>query len=130
MRQLFDRLERTYGLDTVTRRARQGVWAGFAALIVLLLLGGLQLYQSGQSGLAPVLVRVLPLLLFLPSIMTQRPRGHAWLAFVSLLYFMQGTMIATLPDKTWLGLLEIAASLLLFVASMSFARWRSRQLRQ
>ena len=48
--------------------------------------------------------------------------------FVSLLYFMQGVMIATLPDKTWLGMLEVAASLALFISSMFFARWRSRQL--
>ena len=128
MRAALERLESRHGLNRLTQRARQGVITSYATLIAVLFIGGLQLLSQSDSGLMPLLVRILPLVLFLPSILTQRPRGHAWLAFVSLLYFMQGVMIATLPDKAWLGLLEVVASLALFIASMLFARWRSRQL--
>ncbi|SFH72466.1 DUF2069 domain-containing protein [Modicisalibacter xianhensis] len=128
MRAALERLEKRHGLNRLTQRARQGVIASYVVLIALLFVGGLQLQAQSDNGLMPMLVRILPLILFLPSIVTQRPRGHAWLAFVSLLYFMQGVMIATLPDKAWLGMLEVAASLALFISSMFFARWRSRQL--
>ncbi|MCG7598446.1 DUF2069 domain-containing protein [Halomonas sp. McH1-25] len=128
MRAALERLEKRHGLDRLTRLSRQGVIVSYGVLIALLFLGGLQLQAQSDSGLMPMLVRILPLVLFLPSIVTRRPRGHAWLAFVSLLYFMQGVMIATLPDKAWLGMLEVVASLALFIASMFFARWRSRQL--
>ncbi|GHA86837.1 DUF2069 domain-containing protein [Modicisalibacter luteus] len=128
MRAALERLEKRHGLDRLTQLSRQGVVISYGLLIALLLLGGLQLQAQSDSGLMPMLVRILPLILFLPSIVTQRPRGHAWMAFVSLLYFMQGVMIAALPDKAWLGSLEVLASLALFVSSMFFARWRSRQL--
>lgn len=128
MREALEKLEKRHGLDILTQRARRGVLSSYVTLIALLFLGGLQLQAQSDSGLMPLLIRVLPLILFLPSILTCRPRGHAWLAFVSLLYFMQGVMIATLPDKAWLGLLEVIASLILFGSSMLYARWRSRQL--
>lgn len=130
MRAALERFEQRHGLARLTQRARLGVLVGYVSLIALLTLGGLQLQIESDAGLLPIVLRVLPLILFLPSIVTRRPRGHAWLAFVSLLYFMQGVMIATLPNKAWLGLLEVAAALLLFTASMLFARWRGRQLRQ
>ncbi|MGC3874407.1 DUF2069 domain-containing protein [Halomonas sp. GXIMD04776] len=129
MRAVLEGLEQRHGTALLTQRTRQVVLGSYVALVVLLLIGGLQLQAQSSSGLLPVLVRVLPLVLFFPTLYTRRPRGHAWLAFVSLLYFMQGVMLATLPGKTWLGLLEVVASLALFVSSMLYARWRSRQLR-
>ncbi|QJQ96626.1 MULTISPECIES: DUF2069 domain-containing protein [Halomonadaceae] len=130
MRQLFEEWETRHGLDRLTERSRQAVLAGYIALLILLTYGGLNVHSVQEGGFTPVLVRVLPLILFLPSIMGRRPRGHAWLAFVSLLYFMQGVMIATLPGQALLGLLEIAASLTLFAGSTCYARFRSRQQRQ
>lgn len=130
MRQLFDRLEDRHGLDNLTSLSRQVVLTSYIALLALLSYGGLTMHNVGEDGITPILFRVLPLILFLPSILGRRPRGHAWLAFVSLLYFMQGVMIATLPDRVWLGMLEILASLALFIGSMCYARFRSRQQRQ
>ncbi len=130
MRAALERFERRHGLAALTQRARNGVLVGYAALIALLLFGGLQLQLQNGNGILPIVLRVLPLILFLPAIIARRPRGHAWLAFVSLLYFMQGVMITTLPGKAWLGLLEVVAALLLFTASMLYARWRGRLNRQ
>lgn len=130
MRQLFERLEERHGLDILSQRSRQVVLGSYIALLVLLSYGGLRLHGGEESSIAPFVLRVLPLILFLPSILAQRPRGHAWLAFVSLLYFMQGVMITTLPGQTLLGMLEILASLTLFVGSMCYARFRSRQQRR
>ncbi|MBZ9556674.1 MULTISPECIES: DUF2069 domain-containing protein [unclassified Modicisalibacter] len=115
--------------DQRLRQARRVVIGSYAALIVLLCLGGWLLKSQHQVGWGPILVRLLPLVLLLPSLLTRRPRGHLWLAFVSLLYLMQGVMIASLPDKLWLGGLEIAAAAVLCVASALYARWRGRQLR-
>lgn len=130
MRAALERLEKRHGLAPLTQRARLAVLVSYVSLIVLLLVGGLQLQARSDSGMLPLLVRVLPLVLFLPAIVTRRPRGHAWLSFVSLLYFMQGVMVATLPGQSWLGLLEAIVSLALFASSMLYARWRSRQLKQ
>ncbi|SHE93441.1 Uncharacterized membrane protein [Modicisalibacter ilicicola DSM 19980] len=129
MRAALERLEQRHGLTQLAQRTRTVVLVSYVALATLLVVGGLQLQANSESGMLPLLVRVLPLVLFLPAILTRRPRGHAWLAFVSLLYFMQGVMLMTLPSAAWLGMLEVVASLALFVSSMLYARWRSRQLR-
>jgi uncharacterized membrane protein len=121
-------LEARRGLDHLTSRSRQLVLASFCALILLMIFRGLMV-QSDLSHLGPLLIFVLPLVLFLPSIIGRRPRGHAWLAFVSLLYFSQGVMVATLPGQGLRGVLEAVVSLVLFTGCMGYARFRSRQLR-
>lgn len=128
MRQWLDDLEARRGLDHLTARSRQLVLASYAALVVLMVYRGL-LVQSDLSHLGPLAVFVLPLVLFLPSIIGRRPRGHAWLAFVSLLYFSQGVMVATLPGQGLRGLLEAMVSLALFTGCVGYARFRSRQRR-
>jgi uncharacterized membrane protein len=122
-------MEQRHGLALLTQRTRTAVVTSYGLLILLLLVGGALLQANTDSGWTPVLVRVLPLILFLPTIISRRPRGHAWLAFVSLLYFMQGVMVASLPGQFLLGALEIIASLALFASTMLYARWRSRELR-
>ncbi|MCI0508918.1 putative membrane protein [Chromohalobacter marismortui] len=128
MRQRLDQLASRHGLSRVATLARRGVWGGMAALALLQIFGGWQLYASGQVDLMPIAVRLLPLVLFLPSVVTRRPRGHVMLAFVSLLYILQGLMIAQLPDRLAWGVLETLAALVLFVSAAAYARWRRQQL--
>ena len=73
----LERLEARHGLESLTRKARQAVLASFVLLIALLLISGWQLRSNNGTEWLPVLVRALPLVLFLPSILTRRPRGHA-----------------------------------------------------
>ena len=103
--------------------------ASFGVLLLLVVYRGF-LVQGDEFNWRPVVAFVLPLVLFLPSIIGQRARGHAWLAFVSLLYFTQGVMLATLPGQSMRGVLEAAVSMALFAGCMGYARFRSRQLRR
>lgn len=89
MRQWLEDVEARHGLDKLTLRSRQLVLASFALLLVMVIYRGF-LVQGDAFNWRPVVAFVLPLVLFLPSIIGQRARGHAWLAFVSLLYFTQG----------------------------------------
>lgn len=129
MRGYLDALEARHGLDHLTHLARRCVVISLSVLIALMVLRGF-LLQGETFSWRPTLTFVLPLLLFLPTVIAKRPRGHAWLAFVSLLYFAQGVMVATLPGQTLRGILEALVSLALFVGCMGYARFRSRQLRQ
>lgn len=128
MRRWLEELEARHGLDALTERARRLVLGSFILLMVLVVWGSLSM-QAGDNPLTPIIVRILPLVLFLPSVIGQRPRGHAWLAFVSLLYFTQGVMVATLPGQGLRGGLEALTALALFTGCMFYARFRSRQLR-
>ncbi|KAE8438302.1 MULTISPECIES: DUF2069 domain-containing protein [Halomonadaceae] len=128
MRQWLETLEDKHGLDTLTRQARLLVLVSFGVLLLLVIYRGF-FVQGETFNWRPVVAFILPLVLFLPSIIGQRARGHAWLAFVSLLYFTQGVMLATLPEQGMRGVLEALVSLALFTGCMGYARFRSRQLR-
>lgn len=128
MRQWLERLEARKGLDHLTDASRRLVLGSYVVLLGLALYRGLLVSTDGNP-LVPLVAFVLPLVLFLPSILTRRPRGHAWLSFVSLLYFTQGVMVATLPGQELRGGAEALASLALFTGCMGYARFRSRQLR-
>ncbi|WP_111411877.1 DUF2069 domain-containing protein [Billgrantia lactosivorans] len=129
MRRWVEGLEARHGLTPLTERSRRLVLVSYVALLALLVWSGLAM-QAGDNPLTPILIRTLPLVLFLPSILGKRPRGHAWLAFVSLLYFVQGVMIATLPGQGLLGVAEALVALGLFTGCMFYARFRSRQMRE
>lgn len=129
MRQWLEDIETRHGLDKLTLKSRQLVLASGAILLVLVIYRGF-LVQGDEFNWRPVVAFVLPLVLFLPSIIGQRARGHAWLAFVSLLYFTQGVMLASVPGQSVRGISEAIVSLALFAGCMGYARFRSRQLRQ
>ena len=128
MRQWLEGLEAEHGIDKLTRLTRQLVIGSFIVLLLLVIYRGF-FVQGDTFNWRPVVAFVLPLVLFLPSIIGQRARGHAWLAFVSLLYFTQGVMLATLPGQGTRGVLEAVVSLALFTGCMGYARFRSRQQR-
>lgn len=71
----------------------------------------------------------LPLLFFLPIIINKSPKGHAWLCFVTLVYFLQGSTTFIQPGKAMLGLVEACLALLLFGAAMMYGRWQAIYLR-
>lgn len=127
MRRWVEDLEVRHGLDSLTERSRRLVLGSYVVLTLGLLTWGVLLSQEG-GNLRPLLLFLLPLALFLPSLVARRPRGHAWLAFVSLLYFMMGVNVAILPGLGWLGWLIVLASLALFTGCMFYARFRSRQI--
>lgn len=129
MRAWLDKLEQRKGLDNLAYRARLLVLVSYALLVALAAYRGFMVESAG-GPMTPLLVFVVPLLMFLPSIITNRPRGHAWLAFVSLLYFTMGVMIMTLPGQVFRGVLEMLAALALFTGCAGYARFRSRQLQR
>lgn len=130
MREWLEEVERKYGLAPLTRYSRQLVVASFVVLLLLMVYRGALIQGAEGFNWRPVVAFVLPLILFLPSVIGKRPRGHAWLAFVSLLYFMQGVMVATLPEQHLRGIVEACVSLALFTGCMGYARFRSRLLRE
>ncbi len=128
MRRWLESLEADKGVDHLTARSRRWVLGSYGILVLALVIWGLLLTRN-DGNLRPLLAFLLPLLLFLPSLLGRRPRGHAWLAFVSLLYFMIGVNVAILPGLGWLGWLIALAALTLFGGCTLYSRFRSRQLR-
>lgn len=99
--------------------------------LLALLLAGLITNPLPEESRLWVILAVLwvPLLIFLPAVIMRDPRGHAWLCFVSLVYFMQGTTTFIIPGKAGLGALQALLALTLFTSAMMYGRWRGMELR-
>ncbi len=114
-------------------RIRLTAWLSRLQLIALIaLIGYWTLVQSPPKQANPWIIATVltfPLLVFVPSVIVGHARGHAWLCFVVLLYFIAAVMNATTPGKELLGLLESLLTLGLFTSAMLFARWKSQLAR-
>lgn len=68
------------------------------------------------------LIHSLPLLIFLPGLLQRRPRTHAWLSFVILLYFIHAVLLAFDPVRRWLGVIEVILCVAIFTLLILFIR--------
>lgn len=100
----------------------------WAAYVGLLLQQSLDAYLH-QAPWFIWLVKLLPLLIFLPGMLKDRLRTLIWLCFVCLGYFLILVQrIFAEPDSPVVisGLVSVVV---LFIAAMMYVRWRARALR-
>ncbi len=126
---LFRTFEQRYGATGARQRARRVVTISWVVLLVVTLATGLMLAQrGGTESLLPVILRIVPLALLGVVLRTERRRGYGWLAFVSVLYVIQGAALLQLPGLWWLGLVEALSALTLLLTAGSYAfhirRWQ------
>ena len=75
------------------------------------------------------LVKLVPLLIFLPGMLRDRLRTYIWLCFVSLGYFVALVeRLFALPGDIPAAIATVAV-VTLFIAGMMYVRWRARELR-
>jgi uncharacterized membrane protein len=74
-------------------------------------------------------LKVLPLLLFLPGMLRDNLRSFIWLCFVCLGYFLILVQRMFAQPESLLVAGGLLAVVLLFVAAMLYVRWRARELR-
>lgn len=113
-------------LSASTAKARRAVWIAYLALLALLVVSGIWHYSQGHAEVAALLVRILPLVLFLPTLLLQRRRGHIWLTALGVLYAVQGILIITEGGQSVLVFAEVLAAAALSVAAFYYVRWRGR----
>jgi uncharacterized membrane protein len=115
------------------RRAEWMRKGALLATLVLLAVIALQtlVAPSGnrQPNIVVWLVLSLPLLVFLPGLWRGSVRSLAWLSFVSMLYFAQA-VTAVFAGLGAVTVLELLASVALFIFTLLFVRWRARAERE
>lgn len=127
------RLETGKDISKLAAQSRFWVLLSYFGMLILLITNGALMAKEGApfNVIAILaLLPTLPLLLFAPGIWIRRPRSHAWLCFVSLLYFMHGVDQASLPNNHLIGLGLSVLSFILFMAAMMFSRWESLRVRE
>ena len=71
-----------------------------------------------------LLIELVPLRFVVPGMLMGSPRGHSFTCSVVNLYLIKGALAAFDPNRQVFGLLEIAASVAVFVSALLFVRWR------
>jgi uncharacterized membrane protein len=112
------------------RIARAVVLTAYFFLLLLVLAWHAWLFPAPHVPVSlMLLITAVPLLVPLRGVLHGRARSHLWAAFLSLVYFVHGVGEAMAnPAERWLGLAEVASSLLLFFAATLYARWASEPL--
>lgn len=105
---------------------------GYFGLFGLLMLWNTVLAPSSHFPVAMVLlVAVTPLLLPLKGLLNTNLKSCAWAAYISLIYFVHGTMEAySNADERVLAGLEVFFSLLLFFGATFYVRFTGRASKQ
>ena len=71
-----------------------------------------------------LLIELVPLMFVVPGMLMGSPRGHSFTCYVVNLYLIKGALAAFDPNRQVFGLLEIAASVAVFVSALLYVRWR------
>ncbi len=98
---------------------------GFFGLFSLLMLWHTVLVPASQLPTAFILlITITPLLLPLRGLLNGQRKSCAWMAYISLLYFVHGTVEAygNAPERLY-ALLEVLLSLLLFFGALFYVRF-------
>lgn len=117
-------------VSDLARNARIARWVALAGYLLLLLgltLSTLVWPSRGRDPNVVIwLIVTVPLLIFLPGLWRARPRTHAWLCFVTLLYFLMAVPNVFIADGRELAVVELVGVVMLFLGSMFYVRWAAR----
>ena len=107
---------------TVKQKLTAGLWITHSSYAILLLLISWLNFQSPDNGIKLLLIKTIPLLIFIPGFIKQHHRTYSWLCFAILPYFIWITPLAigrgALTD--WIVALLIVIN---FIAAMMTSRW-------
>ncbi len=95
----------------------------YAVLLVLVALSTWQSIEgTAASGWMIAIVRMVPLLVFLPAILGVNIRGLIWLCFILCLYFTDAVVDVMTQTTSVLNIGLATTSALLFILIMAFIR--------
>lgn len=105
--------------------AARATWLGYGALLAQ---QGADAWQTGAPWFI-WLVKLLPLLVFLPGMLRDNLRTFIWVCFVCCGYFLVLVQRVFAQPDSLLVISGLVAVVVLFVAAMLYVRWRARELR-
>lgn len=73
-----------------------------------------------------ILANLIPLLIFLPGMIADTVRNLIWMGFALMLYFVISVYKISVPEPMALDIIELVLTVVLFSASMIYARIRQK----
>ena len=96
------------------------------SLIALVLIFTLENWLKQPLSISRWLVQIIPLLAFLPSLLSNKLRAYQWLCFVILLYFIIGVLNIFTPGKLINGIMLTLFCVLLFCFAIFYIHDRQK----
>jgi uncharacterized membrane protein len=105
----------------------------YIGLIVVLLASTLASggeHTVGTSFAAPIvlwLFKCLPLLIFIPGLISGSHKTASWLSYVTMIYFVLAILLMFTAGADIWGTLMPLTTLVLFTAAMLYTRWKKEE---
>jgi len=87
-------------------------------------------HTEGTSIAAPILIwlfKCLPLLIFIPGLMSGSHKTASWLSYITMIYFVLAVLLMFTSGSDIWGRLMPLATLVLFTATMLYTRWKKEE---
>lgn len=118
-----------HGRTTRSMVAQYIVLSSLLGLLGLFMLWNLWINPpTAVPPLIALAIQSLPLLAFVPGIISGSARSMIWLCFVLLLYFIVAVPHLFIAATLMFGIIEVTLISVLFIAAMLFARWRKSEM--
>ncbi len=87
-------------------------------------------HTEGTSIAAPILIwlfKCLPLLIFIPGLMSGSHKTASWLSYITMIYFVLAVLLMFTSGSDIWGRLMPLVTLVLFTATMLYTRWKKEE---
>jgi uncharacterized membrane protein len=107
--------------------------SSYIGLIIILLASTLASggeHTEGTSIAAPIvlwLFKCLPLLIFIPGLISGSHKTASWLSYVTMIYFVLAILLMFTAGADIWGTLMPLTTLILFIAAMLYVRWKKEE---
>ena len=112
-------------IPKVVALARIGVLISIAALLLTLTLEN---WHREPLSISRWLVQIIPLLVFLPTLISNKIRSYQWLCFVILLYFIIGVLNIFTPEKLITGIVLTSFCVLSFCSAIFYIHQQQKSI--
>lgn len=113
-------------LTHVNKKLKLGFWFSHGSYGTFLVLMSWLHFQPADSSFKLWLIKMFPLLIFIPGFIQKKYRTYSWLCFAILPYFVWITPLVMARGNMgdWL---MVSLTVILFISSMMTSRWMQQQ---
>lgn len=118
-------------LVTVNKKLTPGLWVTHGSYVIFLVLMSWLNFQAENGGVNSSsiklwLVKVIPLIIFIPGFLKKYYRTYSWLCFAILPYFIWITPLVV-GRGSWSDWVLTLLIVVLFISAMMTSRWLQQQ---
>ncbi len=115
---------------TISRLLKDLSYLGLlAAILGAILAGGSEATKEMSIGIPLFIwfVLCIPLFIFIPGLINGSHRSASWLSYVTMIYFIASILVFFTPRGELWGGLMVLSTILLFITTMLYTRWKKEE---